>query len=107
MVGVQADVRHYLRSCKICQMNTSLKRTKCPHAYGRSFQRVAVDLMGPIQSVTDRGNCYILTLLHFATRYPETVELKGTETEKVKEAVIDIICMIGVPKEILTTKINN
>lgn len=66
------------------------------------IQRVAVDLVGPIQPATDRGNRYILTLVDFATRYPEAVALKGIDTEKVAEALIDIFCRIGVPKEMLT-----
>lgn len=66
------------------------------------FQRVAVDLIGPIQPATDRGNRYILTLVDFASHYPEAVPLKGIETEKVAEALIDIFCRIGVPKEMLT-----
>jgi hypothetical protein len=68
------------------------------------FQRVAVDLVGPIQLVTDRGNRYILTLVDFATRYPEAVALKCIETERVAEALVDtcIFCRIGVPKEMLT-----
>ena len=35
------------------------------------FQRVAVDLVGPIQPATTKGNWYILTLVDYATRFPE------------------------------------
>lgn len=105
--GVQADVRRYCRSCDICQRTTPKGRTtKVPLGempiIDVPFQRVAVDLIGPIQPATDRGNRYILTLVDFATRYPEAVALKGIETEKVAEALIDIFCRIGVPKEMLT-----
>lgn len=55
-----------------------------------------------LSTATDRGNRYILTLVDFATRYPEAVALKGIETEKVAEALIDIFCRIGIPKEMLT-----
>lgn len=41
------------------------------------FKRVAVDLVGPIQPATSKGNRYILTVVDFATRYPEAVALKG------------------------------
>ena len=41
------------------------------------FERVAVDLVGPIQPVTDRKNRYILTLVDYATRYPEAIPLPG------------------------------
>ena len=105
--GVQADVRRYCRSCDICQRTTPKGRTtKVPLGemplIDVPFQRVAADLVGPIQPATDRGNRYILTLVDFATRYPEAVAPKGIETEKVAEALIDIFCRIGVPKEMLT-----
>ena len=54
------------------------------------FQRVAVDLIGPIDPVTDRGNRYILTLVDYATLYPEVVVLKHITTEAVAEALVDI-----------------
>ena len=40
------------------------------------FDRVAVDLVGPIFPPTERGNKYILTMMDYATRYPEAVPLK-------------------------------
>ena len=66
------------------------------------FKRVAVDLIGPLHPVTDRGNRYILTLVDHATRYPEAIALKGIETERVAEALVDIFCRVGVPQEMLT-----
>lgn len=66
------------------------------------FKRVAVDLVGPLYPVTDRSNRYILTLVDYATRYPEAVALSGIETERVAEALVDIICRVGVPQEMLT-----
>lgn len=80
--GVQADVRRFCRSCDICQRTTPKGRTaKVP--LGQMpfievpFKRVAVDLVGPIQPATSKGNRYILTVVDFATRYPEAVALKG------------------------------
>jgi transposase InsO family protein len=66
------------------------------------FRRVAVDLVGPIQPATSKGNRYILTIVDYATRYPEAVALKGIETERVAEALVDVFCRVGVPKEMLT-----
>ena len=66
------------------------------------FDRVAVDLVGPIAPVTEKGNRYILTLLDYATRYPEAVPLKGIETERVAEALVSMFSRVGVPREILT-----
>ena len=58
--------------------------------------------MGPIQPATDRGNRYILTLVDFASRYPEAVALKGIEAERVAEALVDMFCRLSVPSEMLT-----
>jgi hypothetical protein len=66
------------------------------------FQRVAVDLVGPIAPATDRGNRYILTLVDYATRYPEAAALKNIEAETVAEALVTMFTRIGVPSEILS-----
>jgi len=66
------------------------------------FDRVAVDLVGPIHPATDRGNRYILTMVDYATRYPEAVPLKDIQTETVAEAMVNMFTRVGVPKEILS-----
>ena len=66
------------------------------------FQRVAVDLAGPLFPTTDRGNKYILTLVDYATRYPEAIALPSIETERVAEALMEMFSRIGVPREMLT-----
>lgn len=43
------------------------------------FQRVAVDLIGPTSLVSESGERYVLTVMEFATRYPEAVALKTIE----------------------------
>ena len=93
--GVQADTRRFCQSCDICQRTTSKGKTarvplqKIP-LIDESFQRVAVDLVGPIQPATTKGNRYILTLVDYATRFPEAVPLSNIETERVAEALVDI-----------------
>lgn len=61
-----------------------------------------MDLVGPLHPITDRGNRYILTLVDYATRYPEAVTLPSIETERVAEALMDIFSQIGVPRKMLT-----
>ena len=102
MPGVQADTKRYCRSCDICQRTVPKGRVcevpleKMP-LIDEPFRRVAVDKVGPITPVTDNGNRYILTLVDYATRYPEAVALPIIETERVAEALIDIFCRIGFP----------
>ena len=51
------------------------------------FKRVAVDIVGPIHPVTDKGNRYILTLVDFAYRYPEAIPMASIDTERVAEVL--------------------
>jgi len=67
-----------------------------------SFDQVAVDLVGPIHPAIEKGNRYILTMMDYATRYPEAVPLKDIQTETVAEAMLNIFTRVGVPKEILS-----
>ena len=65
------------------------------------FKRVAVDIVGPIYPASDRGNRYLLTLVDYATRYPEAAPLKNIDTETVAEALVSMFSRIGIPCEIL------
>ena len=107
--GLQGDVNRYCRSCDLCQRTTPKGRV--PHVpLGRMplidtpFQRVAIDLVGPISPVTDRGNRYILTMVDYATRYPEAIALPSIETERVAEALLEIFSRVGIPSEVLSDR---
>ena len=68
------------------------------------FNCVAVDLIGPTDPPSEAGHHYILTLVDFATRYPEAVPLKRTDTETVAEALVDIYSSLGIPEEVLSNQ---
>lgn len=105
--GLHGDVTRYCRSCDICQRTVAKGRVaKVPLGsmplIETPFQRVAVDLVGPIAPATDRGNRYILTLVDYATRYPEASALRNIEAETVAEALVTMFTRVGVPAEILS-----
>ena len=66
------------------------------------FRRVTVDLVGPFSPPSEKGHRYILTLVDYATRYPEAVPLKNIETETVAEALLDMYSRLGIPEEVLS-----
>ena len=66
------------------------------------FKRVAVDLIDEIHPPSEAGHRYILTLVDYATRYPEAVPLKTISTEAVAEALVDMYSRLGVPEEVLS-----
>ena len=107
--GFSDDVVRFCKSCDICQRTVEKGRVgKVP--LGRMplietpFDRVAVDLIGPIYPASDRGHRFILTLVDYATRYPEAVPLKDIETETVAEALVNMFSRVGIPKEVLSDR---
>ena len=98
--GIGADIRRYCQSCDICQRNIPKGRVlKVPLGETRiidtPFERVAVDLIGPMKPTTDRGHRYILVLIDYTTRYPETIPLKSIEAEVVAEELMVLFTRLG------------
>ncbi|KAM7300391.1 uncharacterized protein ISCGN_020955 [Ixodes scapularis] len=107
--GVQGDVTRFVKSCDICQ------RTVPKHLVGRvplgsmpviatPFQRVAIDIVGPLAPISEKGNRYVLTMVDFATRYPDAIALPSIETEKVAQALLEMFSRVGFPREIITDR---
>ena len=90
--GIQGGVTRYCKSYDVCQKTVNkgsvpkVPLEKMP-LIDKPFKRVAIDLVGPIGPPSEDGHRYILTLLDFATRYPEAVPLKNIDTETVTEAL--------------------
>ena len=105
--GLCQDVIRFCRSCDVCQR--TIKKgivKKVPLGsmplINTPFKRVAVDIVGPVAPVSEAGHRYILTLVDYATRYPEGVLIKKITTQAVDEALLDIYSRVGIPEEVLT-----
>ena len=82
--GLHEDDTSFCRSCDVCQKTVA--RGSVPRAplgdmplIDQPFKRVAIDLVGPVAPASDKGHRYILTLVDYATRYPEAVPLKNID----------------------------
>ncbi|XP_038052264.1 uncharacterized protein LOC119724977 [Patiria miniata] len=105
--GIHSSIRRFVKSCDICQRTYPKGKVKklplgSHPLIDTPFQRVAVDIVGPIHPATDKGNRFVLTVVDYATRYPEAVPLRNIETPTVAEALVNIFSRVGVPKEILS-----
>ncbi|XP_041470756.1 uncharacterized protein LOC121420251 [Lytechinus variegatus] len=105
--GITSDVTRYCQSCDVCQRTLPKgKVTRVPLGtmplIEIPFQRIAVDIVGPIQPMTERRNRYILTIVDYATRYPEAIPLPSIEAERVAEALVSVFTRVGIPSEMLT-----
>ena len=63
---------------------------------------VAVDIVGPIEQRSDKRNHYILTMIDYATRYPEAIALPSIEMERVAAALVKMFSRIGIRDEMLS-----
>ena len=107
--GMSVQIARFCRSCDACQRTVDKGRVK-KVKMGRMpliqepFQRVAVDLVGPIEPRASDGSRYILTIVDYATRYPEAVALKNIDSVTVAEALLSVFSRVGIPKEILSDR---
>lgn len=105
--GMQSEIKRFCQSCDTCQRTVSKgKVSKVPldsmPLIDVPFKRVAVDIVGPLHPPTDKGNRFILTLVDYATRFPQAKALPGIDTERVAEALLEMFSYTGIPEEILT-----
>ena len=105
--GIHGDVTRFCQSCDICQRTIPKgKVTKVPlgnmPVIETPFDRIAIDLVGPIFPASEKGHRYILTIIDYATRYPEAIALKKIDTETVAEALLSVFARVGVPREVLS-----
>lgn len=107
--GIQADVKRFVKSCDACQRAAPKGRLK-KAPLGRMpiidtpFERVAMDLIGPLSSTSENGNRYILTMVDFATRYPDAVALPSCDSRTVAEGLLEIFSRVGLPRQILSDR---
>jgi len=105
--GITSDVTRFCHSCDVCQRSISKGRIpKIPLGkmpiIDTPLKRVAIDLVGDIFPASSRGHCYILTVVDFATRYPEAVALRSISTTVVADALVSIFVRVGIPDEVLS-----
>ena len=105
--GICSEVKWLFESCDICQRTIQKGRiAKVPLGplplIDTPFKHVAVDIVRPIEPRSNNRSRYILTMIDYATRYPEAIALPSIKTECVAEALVEIFSRVGVPDDMLT-----
>jgi hypothetical protein len=102
--GMTADVRRLVGTCEVCQVAknggvTGATGKRRLHA-GRPWQKLAVDLVGPM-SCTPRGNKWILVITDHFTRWQDALAIPDA-TAPVVAAALDerVFCYLGLPEQI-------
>jgi hypothetical protein len=101
-----SEVKNYCATCPQCQLvERKLVNNRAPpnpvKIVTEPFKKVAIDLIGELPR-SKNGYKYILTLVDYATRYPEAIPLKTTQSRVVAEALVNIFSRVGLPEEIVS-----
>ena len=104
-VGMAADVRDWCRSCRTC--GGRRPPPSAPHhpmqrqVVSAPLQRVALDIMGPLDPPTSNGNRYLLVVVDYLTKWVEAMPMKDQTAETcAQHFVTDFVCRLGIPEQL-------
>nr|XP_050025119.1 uncharacterized protein LOC126519867 [Dermacentor andersoni] len=101
--GVEKDVQAFCNSCHGCQIRadkrqsdrvpiTPLVRPQYP------FQKVNLDVIGPIDPPSSRGHRYALCIIDLCSRWPEVVCLTSLTAKATCDAMLGVFSRTGIPE---------
>ena len=99
-VHMTRDVHNWCLKCSNCNRHKTTKTNRAPMQpiyTGEPFERVAMDIIGPLPK-TCRGNRYILTVVDHFTKHVEAYALPDQEASTVARAFLnEFVSRYGVP----------
>ncbi|GBN68852.1 Retrovirus-related Pol polyprotein from transposon 412, partial [Araneus ventricosus] len=98
---LRADVEKWCSECHACGARkgpkTRSKGRLQRYNVGAPFERMALDILGPLP-VTTKGNRYALVLMDYFTKWPEAIPIPDQEASTVAEELVRAwISRYGVP----------
>lgn len=70
------------------------------------FSQITMDVVGPLPK-SSAGHQYLLIIIDYATRFPESVPIRSVTGPRVVEELMKWITQVGIPKEIATNQGSN
>jgi Integrase zinc binding domain/Integrase core domain len=98
------DVEEWCASCGVCRSckgpQTRSRGKMMQYHVGSPFERVAVDVMGPLP-LTQQGNRYVLVVADYFSKWTEAYPLPSQDAATVTSTLVhEWICRFGVPREL-------
>ncbi|KAK3100422.1 hypothetical protein FSP39_019732 [Pinctada imbricata] len=102
--GMKEYVDTYCKECPKCiskrQIQSSSKAPMKTYIMGEPFERVEIDIYGPLP-ITTKGNKYILTMCDCFTKWTEAIPIPNQESTTIAQAFVDnFVCRFGTPLQL-------
>jgi hypothetical protein len=105
--NMRHDVEQYIKSCDLCELKGKASDRahdprvvlRHPSVY-RPFQRVSVDLIGPLP-VSHKGHKHVVVMVDHFSKWVIAHPIPSKDAEQVAEALIQRLYMIFGPAEVL------
>ena len=108
--NMRPDVRQFVLGCASCQTK-KLVRVKTKQALlitdtpSRPFEKISIDLYGPINTPSAYGNTHILSIQDWLTKYIVLAPVQRATAEETVRALIDkFISYFGAPEKLLSDR---
>lgn len=110
--GMRSAVEAYVQQCRQCQENKALRRTnRAPMQITSTstapFQRISLDIVGPLPESGMAKLKYILTVQDDLTKFSTAYPLRSTTSEETTDCLVHFISLFGIPRIILTDQGTN
>ena len=106
--GMTEQVKEVLKNCRDCQLiHVSFNEPKELHpiAVKGVYHKVGIDLIGPLQPTTTRGNNYIITSVDYLTKNVEARAVPNKESQTVADFFWDeVVCRHGNVAEVISDR---
>lgn len=101
------DIREYIRQCAVCEQAKITKHTKNPMVITDTatepFQKIYMDVVGPINPVSVNGNVYIFTCSCSLTKFAIGVPMQDTTALSTARALVHhVLLKYGISEEIVS-----
>ncbi|CAH2208383.1 jg23981, partial [Pararge aegeria aegeria] len=110
--GMRSEIEDYVKHCGLCQSNKALRKInrspmQITTSSTRPFERISLDIVGPLPEAGQLNLRYILTLQDDLTKFSIAYPISNATAEESCECLVHFITLFGIPRSVLTDQGTN